>query len=126
MRRLMLLSFSLLLVLVSFAQKTISGKITDAKSGSPLTGVSIKVKSSQKLAVTNESGVFKILAEPKDLLEISYVGYSSLTIKVGAITEFSIKLESATSDLGEVIMVGSRGAQPAPKQNLLFPLMLST
>lgn len=110
MRRLMLLSFSLLLVLVSFAQKTISGKITDAKSGSPLTGVSIKVKSSQKLAVTNESGVFKILAEPKDLLEISYVGYSSLTIKVGAITEFSIKLESATSDLGEVIMVGSRGA----------------
>jgi len=93
-----------------FAQKqTITGKITDAKSGDALGGVSVRLKSSGKGVSTNKDGVFSLSAAPADELEISIIGYKAQTIAVGSQTSFSIALETSLTELTEIVFVGSRG-----------------
>jgi len=92
------------------AQKqTITGKITDAKSGDPLGGVSVRLKSSGKGVSTSKEGVFSLGAAPTDELEISIIGYKTQTIAVGNQTSFNIGLETNLTELTEIVFVGSRG-----------------
>ena len=87
MRRLLQLSLALVLTFISaslFSQtQTITGKIIDSKTGSPLADVSVKVKSSRKGTITNKDGAFSLVAAATDKLEISYVGYKTQTIAIG-------------------------------------------
>ena len=99
----------LFLSLSAFCQKQrIRGKITDI-AGQPLEGVTVKAKSSGAGTRTSREGIFFIDADKKELLEISSIGYALKTI-AAAEAEMSIQLETAAAELGEVIMVGSRGA----------------
>ncbi|HTE10320.1 MAG TPA: TonB-dependent receptor, partial [Chitinophagaceae bacterium] len=95
-----------------FAQRqTITGKVTDAKTGEPVSGVSVKIKSSKTGGtVTNKEGVFSIAAAPKDVLEISSVGFKTETVTLNGETNISVNLTVATAELSEVVFVGSRGA----------------
>jgi iron complex outermembrane receptor protein len=93
--------------------QTISGKITDSKTGAPLSDVSIKVKGARKGTITNKEGAFSIAVAPTDKLEISYVGYKTQTLTVGSQTSFSITMENISTELGEVVFVGSRGVARA-------------
>jgi hypothetical protein len=64
----------------SFAQKTIiEGKVTDAKSGEKLTGVSIVLVGENGITLTNNEGVFilNVTADKKYTLQLSYIGYTS-------------------------------------------------
>jgi len=90
---LLLIASLLLLATNSFAQQTITGKITD-NNGLPLAGVSIKVKGSSRGAVTNSSGEFSIEASPDDILDITIIGYKQQSIKAGPGTPLAIRLES--------------------------------
>lgn len=95
---------------LTFAQKqTITGKVTDAKSGDALGGVSVRLKSSDKGVITNKDGVFSLSAAPGDELELSIIGYKGQTIAVGSQTSFSIALETNLTELTEIVFVGSRG-----------------
>lgn len=98
-----------------FAQKqTVTGKITDAKSGEPISGASVRIKSNRSAGtVTNKDGVFTIAAQPNEVLEISYVGFKTETVTVGAETNISVALTVASAELNEVVFVGSRGAARA-------------
>ncbi len=99
----------LLFALQVFSQKQkISGTIVSS-SGSPLDGVTIRVKSSGKSTVTNREGVFSVMSNDKDALEISSVGFVSQTVSVSGQAPISITLQASTTTLDEVIMVGSRG-----------------
>lgn len=94
----------------SFAQtQKINGKITSS-AGTPLQGVSVRVKSSGKGVLTDKDGRFTINADPKDALEVSSVGYKQQTVTMNGESEISINLETSFAEMGEVIMVGSRGA----------------
>jgi iron complex outermembrane recepter protein len=94
-----------------FAQSVVRGKITDSKTGSPVSGASVKVKSSKKGTTTGEDGVFSLSVNPADILEISYVGYKTQSIKVNGLTDIPVSLEAGVStDLNEIVVVGSRGA----------------
>jgi iron complex outermembrane recepter protein len=101
----------LLLVLPSslIAQLTITGTVTNA-SGSPIEGVSVKLKNTKTGAITDASGKFSLSSsENKGTLEFSYVGYQTQTISVDESTkDLSIKLAEGTSGLNEVVVVGSR------------------
>ncbi|MBS1565426.1 MAG: TonB-dependent receptor [Bacteroidetes bacterium] len=93
-----------------FAQKqTITGKVTDAKSGDPLGGVSVRLKSSGKGVSTGRDGRFSLSAGPGDELEVSIIGYKSQSIAVGNQISFSIALETNLMELTEIVFVGSRG-----------------
>ena len=64
----------------AFAQKTIiEGKVTDAKSGEKLTGVSISIVGEKSITLTNNDGVFilKVDANKKYTIKLTYIGYTS-------------------------------------------------
>ncbi len=62
MNRILLLLTFFILPFVVFAQKNkIEGKITDAKNGSPLSGVSVIIKESGKGVSSNLEGRFVLL-----------------------------------------------------------------
>jgi iron complex outermembrane receptor protein len=95
--------------LLSFAQKkTITGKITDATSGSPLENVSIKIKSTKSGVVTDKKGLFTINVSVNDVLVISYVGYTDQEVTVGNTDEINIVLQQSVTDLSQLVIVGSR------------------
>jgi iron complex outermembrane receptor protein len=91
-----------------FAQKeTIKGIVRDAK-GNTLEGVTIKVANSKIVTATNKTGNYSINANTNDVLEFSFIGFETKKqIVVG--TTINIVLTTSTSDLQEVILVGSRG-----------------
>lgn len=86
-------------------RKPITGRVADA-SGNPLPGVSVTVVGGQGGISTNEKGEFTIDAPKNAELEISYVGYTTQTIKIGGRTDISVILAKAESSLNEVVVVG--------------------
>ncbi|MBZ5857974.1 TonB-dependent receptor [Flavihumibacter profundi] len=108
--RLLMLVLILLSTAYSYAQTMIRGKITDGKTGAPLQGVSVKIKSSNLGTVTNASGLFALKALPTDLLEITMVGYTNREVSVGSQTDLTINLEPSITDLSGVVLVGTRRA----------------
>jgi len=102
------LVFFSLLTLNSFAQKeTMKGVVTDAK-GNALEGVTIKVVASKSVTTSSKNGSFSIAVNTNDVLEFSSVGFETKRqVAVGA--SMNIILIASTSDLQDVILVGSRG-----------------
>lgn len=91
-----------------FAQtqsKTISGYVHDEK-GMGLPGVTVTVKGTKTGITSDFDGNYKIQATAKDQLVFSFVGFNSKTITVGERTTININLESSTSNLDEIIVVG--------------------
>ncbi len=110
MRRLFFLTSLIVSSYALFAQQVITGKVTDTKTGNPLMGVSVKVRSTKKGTTTNNEGVFKIQANTNDVLEISSIGYANRSVNVNGLAEITVSLEPASTELGEIVFVGSRGA----------------
>lgn len=91
-------------------KQSITGRITDASTNAPIAGVSIRVKSTGIGTTTNDTGRYAIEAVANDVLEITMVGYFSQSLNVNGRTEINISLGSAATDLGEVVLVGTRRA----------------
>lgn len=88
-----------------FAQDAlIKGKVTDAKSGEPLPGVTV-VKGANG-AVTDFDGNYSILASPGDKLTFSFIGYTSQTIEVGSAIVIDVAMEEDVLSLEEVVVTG--------------------
>jgi iron complex outermembrane recepter protein len=104
--------FVLVLLLPSvciIAQTTVTGKVTDAKAGTPISGASVRVKSSKTGTATNSEGVFIIQVGANGTLEISAIGYKTQSVNPGTASNLSIALEQNTADLNEVVVTGNRG-----------------
>ncbi|HEX5653084.1 MAG TPA: TonB-dependent receptor, partial [Chitinophagaceae bacterium] len=110
MRKLLLLSGCCLFLLATiFAQqREVTGKILD-KDGLPLAGASIRNISNNRGVTTSADGSFRILAENNHQLEITMVGYQKQTITVSG-SEISVSLTPSTTELSQVVMVGTRTA----------------
>ncbi len=93
-----------------FAQQTFTIKVKDAKTGEPVTNVSVVVQATQKGASTNSDGVFIIQAKTTDVLEVTSIGYKPQLVKLNGSTSITVLLEAASLDLGDIVVVGSRGA----------------
>lgn len=89
------------------SQKTeiIKGKITD-KKGNPLPGVSVVIKGTNTGVASDVNGKFEIKAEKGDILEISFIGMKSRTIKITSNKFLTIVLEPTTEELEEVVITG--------------------
>ena len=76
MRKLLLL---LCLITSSYllqAQQLITLKVTDSKTGNPVTDASATIRGTSKGASAGSDGIIKIQASAKDVLEITCVGYT--------------------------------------------------
>ncbi|SFD09292.1 TonB-linked outer membrane protein, SusC/RagA family [Chitinophaga sp. CF118] len=84
-------------------EKTISGKVTDAKK-QPIPGVSVMVKGTKRGTITNDNGDFQIKVSEGDVLIISFTGYVSQQITVGATTSYQVTLPDDEKKLSEVVV----------------------
>ncbi len=94
--------------LTTFAQTiTVTGKVTDAKTNKPLSGVTVKVKNSTQATATNDDGSFVIkVPSTESILSVTYVGYGVFEKKVGTTKVFEIQLSETNDPLDDVIVVG--------------------
>src|SRR5579863_7108849 len=99
---------SLLLLLFAsiftYAQtKTISGKVTDSKDGSPIAGVTIIPKGSAKGTTTAADGSFRItVSQQTNALIFSSVGFATQQLQISGST-LSVSLVAFNSSLNEVV-----------------------
>lgn len=84
--------------------QTVSGTIIADDDGSPLLGVTVTNKSTNKKTTTNTAGFYSIAAEKGQVLAFSYVGYSTKEITVGDAKSYSIKLVLSDKDVNEVVV----------------------
>jgi len=89
---------------VAFAQKTLSGTVVDDQ-GIPLPGATVLEQGTTNGVSTDFDGNFSIEVSEGAVLAISFVGYQSKEITVGAEDNISVALE-AGSELEEVVIVG--------------------
>ncbi|MEC5148115.1 SusC/RagA family TonB-linked outer membrane protein [Chitinophaga sp. 212800010-3] len=92
-------------VVQAFAQtKLISGKVTDAKDGSGLPGVSVGIKGTGKGALTSNDGSYKIEVPENATLIFSFIGYTSKEVPAGAQSVINVSLGIDNKDLSEVVV----------------------
>ncbi len=97
-----------LLILPSFllAQRTITGKITDAETGESLIAVNIVVTGTTNGTSSDIDGKYTIaLTEGATQLTFSYTGYSSQTITVGPSSVLDVRM-TAGENIKEVLVIG--------------------
>ncbi|MDE3247864.1 MAG: TonB-dependent receptor [Bacteroidota bacterium] len=111
---LLILTFLSLSSVWALAQSTVSGKVTDAKTGEPIAGATVSVKGEKTGGTsTDKNGAFTIKAASGATLTISSVGFAPQVITVGNDLTVNIALSPMSSELSEVVFVGSRGAARA-------------
>ena len=109
MKKIFLLLFLLVFVSFAFAQQKVAVKVSDAKTGEPLKNATIKIKSAKTAATANSEGVVQITATAKDVIEITSVGYKDQSVTINGQSTINIGMEISTIDLGDVVILGSRG-----------------
>lgn len=99
------------------AQEPIRGKIVDS-AARPLAGATVSVRGKDVRTMTDNEGNFSINAKEGDELEVTYVGYETLTYKLKAGGGF-VALKMAQKITGEteiVVTAFSNGYQNIPKE----------
>lgn len=96
----------LFLSIQSFAQRTVTGKVTD-EQGEPMPNVSVLVKGSTTGTTTKADGTYSILvpANGKTLL-FTYVNMEQVEMSIGNRAEISVSLKSLDKSLQEVVVTG--------------------
>lgn len=83
---------------------SVKGVVIDSNTGEPLIGCTVKIKGSNQGAITDVNGEFNIRAKQGDMLEISYIGYTTKEIEVGDVKILSITLQEDAAQLDEVVV----------------------
>jgi len=94
-------------VLPAMAQnRSVTGKVTDSKDGSPLIGASVSLKGTTIGAVTDINGAFTLsVPQSGKTLVISYIGYATKEVAI-ADGPMTITLDASGGQLNEVLVVG--------------------
>ena len=94
--------------IVATAQnRTVTGIVSDAKSGETLIGVSVLVKGTTTGTSTDTNGKFTITVPSNQaVLQINYVGYAKQEVNVGSQSQINVKLGADDTELNEVVVIG--------------------
>lgn len=84
-------------------EKEVRGTVKDAK-GSPLPGVTIVVKNTNRGAQTGPNGEFTLNANPGDVLVFRFLGYTTQEIVIGSNNVYSITMEENARSLSEFVV----------------------
>ena len=106
-----LISFLFVLVVAAILMsadqsRVITGKVTDS-AGSPIAGVSVLVKNTNRGVVTDYNGEYSLSVKPEDkILVFSFVGFKSLEVKITQKNRLDVSLEAEKLKFEEVVVVG--------------------
>lgn len=99
----------LLITTCSFAQITVSGKVTDT-NGEPIPGANIIEKGTSNGVISDFNGNFQINTAGNDaVLECSFIGYETQEIEIDGKSQIDVTLNEALESLGEVTIKGFTG-----------------
>ena len=90
---------------VSTKEKKITGKVIDTK-GEPVIGATIMEKGTTNGTITDFDGNFTLNVSDNSMIEISYIGYQSLSVKANSNNLMAITLKEDSELLDEVVVVG--------------------
>jgi hypothetical protein len=97
----------LLLISFSFSSHAqtfpVKGTVTGKPDNLPLAGVTVSIKGSAKATQTNTEGKFEISASSKDILQFSFIGFTTQELPATA-SPVQISLEQAKGALNEVVV----------------------
>lgn len=102
------LVFALLLLgsTALWAQKTITGKVTD-DNGEGLIGATILVKGTSVGSITDVSGAFSLSVPPNAaVLMVSYTGFAPKEVTLTDANNYEITMETEVIGLSDVVVVG--------------------
>lgn len=85
--------------------KKISGVITD-ETGLPVAGANIVVKGTTNGTISDMDGNFSLEAAPGEMLEISYIGFLPMEVKIDNKNTFDILMKEDAQGLDEVVVIG--------------------
>ena len=90
-----------------FAQKTVTGKVSDSKDGSPLAGVSVLAKGTGTGTQTKADGTFSLTVPANaNALVISSVGYATQEVNIAGQTSVDVLLVTSGANLNEIVVIG--------------------
>jgi TonB-linked SusC/RagA family outer membrane protein len=102
---LMLCSFTVLSVMAQ--ERVVTGKVNDQQTGKPLAGVSVKVKNTTTVAVSDEQGNFKVkVPSSESVLSFTFIGYGVYEIKAGLSGSILATLAPSVNNMQDVVVVG--------------------
>lgn len=89
----------------SAQNKTITGKVIDAKNET-LPGVSVLIKGTNNGTITDVNGAYTLSANEEDILQFSYIGYATQLVPVSGRSIIDLTLEEDVAQLDEIVVVG--------------------
>ena len=98
--------FLLLGCVVVYAQRSVSGKVTDAGDGSGIPGVNILEKGTTNGTATDFDGNFTLSVGNNATLVFSFIGYKTREVAVGTQSNLNVSLELDVTALSEVVVIG--------------------
>ncbi|MCQ6958068.1 SusC/RagA family TonB-linked outer membrane protein [Mucilaginibacter aquariorum] len=86
--------------------KVVTGKVTDKKDNSPLIGVSVGAAGGIG-TLTSVDGTFRLsVPASTTALTFTYIGFKNLTVPLNGQSSIAVSLESASTALNEVVVIG--------------------
>ena len=107
MRKVLLLFMGLMLFAgAAWAQRTVEGTVTDV-DGEPLIGANVVLKGTTTGTTTDFDGKYALLVPSEGgILVISYTGFQTQEVEIGASNLIDITMAEDAEVLGEVVVVG--------------------
>lgn len=96
------LSLLVTLTGIAYAQRSVTGIVTDGSA--PLPGVSVLVKGTSRGTMTDQRGAFSIKANDNETLVFRFVGFLPHEVLVGQKSVVNVSLKADNSDLKEVVV----------------------
>lgn len=84
----------------------VTGKVTAAEDGSPMPGVTVKIKGTTSGTQTDLEGGYTISATPGQVITFSFIGTVPQERTVGAATTINVQLKADAKSLQEVVVTG--------------------
>jgi len=106
-KTLVVLLFAIIGISVSAQDRTVTGKVTDAKDETPLVGVSVTVKGSNKGTITGTDGTYAIkVSATTKVLVFSTLNYVTKEFSLDAKNTLNVALTQSTSQLNDIVVIG--------------------
>lgn len=105
-RALCLLLCCMVSSLVVTAQTKHTGKVTGSDDKLPVVGATVQVKGTTIGTQTDVNGQFSLNVSPGTVLVVSYLGYQTQEVTVGASETINVVLQVGNNTLNEVVVTG--------------------
>lgn len=119
MKRLVLLMMMFTITVSLFAQRTVEGTITDAKSGETLIGVTVQLKGTKTGTISDANGKYRLASDQmtsSSVIMYSYLGFTAVELVKGDRTLIDVKLLQEDILLNEMVVIGYGSVK---KRNIL-------